>query len=563
MSLRRVTAGGAVAALMTFGAASPASPQSIGTFRWQLQPYCNVVTVAVSQSPGVYTLDGTDDQCSASGPRAAVTGEAFQNPDGSVGFGLHVVGAPGGAPSHVEATISLATLGGTWRDSAGAQGAFVFTPGAGTGGSPRPLAGIGSAAVNSAQVQLRVNGTCPSNQLMTGVNANGSVTCQSITGSGGGDITSVVAGSGLSGGGTSGDVTLGVAFSGPGLANAVARSDHDHSKFGADNTAVGAQALGTLSTGRYNTAVGGVALAGVQSGSFNTGVGYWALSRGSGGSENTALGYNALSHTSTGQGNVAGGSGALREETTGSYNVALGWGALVTHAGGDGNAAVGRRALFNYPTGASNTAIGTDALANLTSGNQNTAIGITAGANLTSGSLNLYLGNEGLSSESGTIRLGSGLFHSRIFLAATRNITTGQNNAIPVLIDSNGQLGTQSSSRRVKRDIVDLGAVGQRIQQLRPVQYRYIQAYDDGSRPLQYGLIAEEVEAVLPDLVAYGTDGRPETVKYHILPTLLLSEVQRLERDRHSLAERLEAQARELADLRVAVGELLRSLSRR
>jgi len=535
---------------------SPAGAQTIGTFRWQLQPYCNVVTVVVSQSAGVYTLDGTDDQCSATGPRAAVTGEAFQNPDGSIGFGLHVVSAPGGAPGHLEATISPASLSGTWRDSTGAQGPFVFTAGAGTGGSPRPLAGIGSSAVDASQVQLRVSGTCPASQLMTGVNPNGSVICQSIAGSGGGDITSVTAGAGLTGGGTNGDVSLAVNLAGSGSASTVARSDHFHQRISSDNTGVGASALGSLTTGRYNTAVGGISAFGLQTGSYNTAVGYGTMFPASSGAENAALGYNALADLTTGIGNVAAGSGALGNETTGSFNVAAGWGALAVHAGGDSNTAIGRRALIAYPTGAFNTAIGVDALLNLTSGNQNTAVGVSAGNQLGSGSLNLYLGNEGAVSESNTIRLGSGLWHTRLFLGATRGVTTGLNNAVNVVIDSNGQLGTISSSRRTKEDILPLGDAGLKVQQLRPVRFRYIQPFADGTKPMQYGLIAEDVAGVLPELVAYGADGRPETVKYHVLPTLLLSEVQRLERERQSFAARLDSQTRELAELRAAVSAL-------
>ncbi len=117
-----------------------ADAQSLGTFRWQLQPYCNVVSVAVTQNGSVYRLEGTDDQCGGGNDRASVIGTAFQNPDGSIGFGLNIV-TPGGQAVPVEAEISLAALSGTWRDSAGNSGPFTFTPGAGTGGSPRPTAG--------------------------------------------------------------------------------------------------------------------------------------------------------------------------------------------------------------------------------------------------------------------------------------------------------------------------------------------------------------------------------------------------------------------------------------
>jgi hypothetical protein len=115
-----------------------ADAQVIGTFRWQLQSYCNIVALVVTQTGGVYNLDGFDDQCGAA-TRAPVTGLATLNPNGTIEFGLTIVVTPGAAPVHVAAAIDLATLGGTWRDSTGATGNLVFTPGNGTGGSPRPL----------------------------------------------------------------------------------------------------------------------------------------------------------------------------------------------------------------------------------------------------------------------------------------------------------------------------------------------------------------------------------------------------------------------------------------
>ena len=131
----------------------PAVAQPLGAFRWQLQPYCNIVTVAVVQQGGQYLLDGTDDQCGAA-QAASVRGMAFQNPNGSIGFGLTIGTAPGGTTVHVDATISIASLGGTWRDSAGNSGTFVFTPGGSVGGGPRPVpsGGLAPASVTTIQV---------------------------------------------------------------------------------------------------------------------------------------------------------------------------------------------------------------------------------------------------------------------------------------------------------------------------------------------------------------------------------------------------------------------------
>jgi len=202
-----------------------AAAQPLGTFRWQTQPFCNVVAVAVTQVGGTYRIEGTDDQCGAA-TQASVIGMAFPNPNGSIGFGFTVVATPGGVPLAVEATVSLAGLSGTWRDSAGRTGPFVFTPGAGSGGPVRPTtAALGTSAIDTAQVQQRVAGTCPAGQAMRTVNQDGSVVCAPV---GTGTLTGVTAGAGLTGGGSSGVVPLAVAFAGSGAATTAARSDHVH-----------------------------------------------------------------------------------------------------------------------------------------------------------------------------------------------------------------------------------------------------------------------------------------------------------------------------------------------
>jgi hypothetical protein len=123
--------------MLTLLAVRSAQAQPLGTFRWQQQPYCNVVNLSVVQDGTLYRLDGYDDQCGA-GTRASAVGLAFFNPDGTAGIGLTIVTTPGGTPLHIDATVSLATISGTWRDSAGNTGPFVLTPGAPIAGSPRP-----------------------------------------------------------------------------------------------------------------------------------------------------------------------------------------------------------------------------------------------------------------------------------------------------------------------------------------------------------------------------------------------------------------------------------------
>ena len=131
-----------IATLVPLALAGPAAAQSLGTFRWQLQPYCNVITVVITQVGSRYRVEGTDDQCGAA-HAASVIGTAFVNADGSIGLGLNVVSAPAGLPQPVSALISLATLSGTWSGS-GQSGQFTFTPGAGTGGGAGPAPTTGA-----------------------------------------------------------------------------------------------------------------------------------------------------------------------------------------------------------------------------------------------------------------------------------------------------------------------------------------------------------------------------------------------------------------------------------
>jgi hypothetical protein len=144
----------ALATAFTWFAAT-GDAQSLGTFRWQLQPFCNAVVVEVTQAGAVYTVDGYDDQCGAA-QRAPLVGLATPNPDGSIGFGLNVVTVPGGRGVQIDARISLPGLGGTWSDSAGNGGTFAFN--ASTGGSPRPAPSSGGGGAIPPTFTLLTDG---------------------------------------------------------------------------------------------------------------------------------------------------------------------------------------------------------------------------------------------------------------------------------------------------------------------------------------------------------------------------------------------------------------------
>lgn len=320
------------------------------------------------------------------------------------------------------------------------------------------------------------------------------------------------------------------------------------------NTAVGYQALVNSTTASNNSALGENALLSNTIGVANTAIGQAALDASTTASDNSALGKDALGADTTGGQNSAFGKQALGANTTASFNAAFGWRALAFNTTGTTNTALGALALENNSTGTgnlavgagalqfgdsdNNTAVGNDALDN-GAGDNNIALGYLAGVDqLGSGDNNIYVGNHG-ANESNTIRIGTAGTQTRTFVAGIRGATTGAGDAVPVLIDSNGQLGTASSSRQVKRDIHPLGSM-RALMKLRPVSFRYRQ----GPPELHYGLIAEQVAKVLPTLAVYGKDGRPETVQYQELPALLLAKVQ--------------SQQRQIAHQRTQINRLIR-----
>ncbi len=200
--------------------------------------------------------------------------------------------------------------------------------------------------------------------------------------------------------------------------------------------------------------------------------------------------------TSMGDANTANGDRALASNTTGNFNVAIGASALVNNTIGGRNTAIGRSALSLNTTGSFNTANGYQALFNNTTGNFNIALGSSAGASLTTGDSNIDIGNVGFPGESATIRIGGP--QTKTFIAGIRGVTTGFNDAVNVVIDGAGQLGTISSSRRFKKEIRPMDNASEAILALKPVAFHY---KSDNTNTPQFGLIAEEVAAVDPNLV--------------------------------------------------------------
>jgi hypothetical protein len=289
---------------------------------------------------------------------------------------------------------------------------------------------------------------------------------------------------------------------------------------GSNNTASGAFALFSNVSGEANTATGVAALFRNTNGRFNTATGGDALISNTTGTNNTANGFEAL-RLNNGNNNTATGVEALSFNTTGNNNTANGVNALFMNNDGRQNTATGVNALFSNTTGSFNTAEGVRALSLNTTGDNNIALGNSAGVNLTTGSNNIDIGALGRTGEADTIRIGRIGTQNRTFIAGIHGVTTGVANAIPVLIDSAGQLGTMSSSLRFKKEIKPMDRASEVILALKPVTFHY--KSDKAGTP-QFGLIAEEVAEVNPDLVVRDENGEIYSVRYEAVNAMLLNE---------------------------------------
>jgi hypothetical protein len=332
------------------------------------------------------------------------------------------------------------------------------------------------------------------------------------------------------------------------------------------NTASGAAALFSNTTGSQNTASGFQALFANTTGYDNTAIGVLALTANTTGFSNTANGVSSLALNTTGSQNTASGAWALHTNTIGLYNTAWGYLALSQNATGSSNTASGSGAIQANTTGDRNTANGANALWSNTTGSSNIAIGYAAGTNLTTGSNNIDIGHPGVAAESSTIRIGTPGTQTRTFIGGVRGVTTGATDAVAVVVDSNGQLGTISSSRRVKDDIADMAGASSGLMNLRPVTFHYKIDQNAASRTLQYGLIAEEVAEIYPGLVARSANGQIETVLYQFLPPMLLNEYQNQQRTIDTLRAQVaaaDAQTRKLAEQVAALTRAVAALSDR
>jgi hypothetical protein len=286
-----------------------------------------------------------------------------------------------------------------------------------------------------------------------------------------------------------------------------------------NNTTMGYQSLFNNTTGDSNTGTGVNALYSNTTGVSNTATGVGALFSNTTAGLNTATGVAALFSNTTALNNTATGTAALYRNTTGSLNTANGFQALNSNTSGGSNTANGSGALFHNTTANNNTADGVGALANNTTGSNNIGLGTNAGSNLTTGDNNIDIGNTGVAAEPNTIRIGTS--QTATFIAGISGATASGGAA--VFVNANGQLGTATSSRRFKQEIKPMDKVSEAILALRPVTFRYKQEIDPKGIP-QFGLVAEEVEKVNPDLVVRDSEGKVYTVRYEAANAMLLNE---------------------------------------
>jgi hypothetical protein len=294
---------------------------------------------------------------------------------------------------------------------------------------------------------------------------------------------------------------------------------------GGDNTATGSFALGNNTTASSNTATGAFTLSANTTGSDNTATGASTLESNTTGSSNTATGWAALSFSSSGNNNTATGVAALcgcnsENTATGNNNTATGFQALLSNITGNNNTATGFNALVNNTAGSLNAAEGFQALAN-SSGSNNIALGANAGINLTTGNNNIDIGARGVGGESNTIRIGKQGVQKIAYIQGISGATVPA--GVTVIVDTNGHLGTVQSSARFKNEIKPMDKASEAILALKPVTFRYKHELDPEGVP-QFGLIAEQVEKVNPELVARDEKGQVYSVRYEAVNAMLLNE---------------------------------------
>ena len=305
--------------------------------------------------------------------------------------------------------------------------------------------------------------------------------------------------------------------------------------FCTNNVAIGYRAMANANSFAC-VAIGSDALV-ENTGQLNTAIGERSMEDNTAGAQNTAVGWASMIHNTTGLNNAAVGSAALGSNTTGNFNSVMGVNVANYNTTGSNLASFGYHALYNNTTGNNNTAVGANALSSNTTGNDNIALGNFAGSNLTTGDNNIDIGNQGVAAEIGTVRIGTVGVHTTVYIAGIKDTPLTHGTAVAVGITPDGQLGVRASSARYKEAIKPMDKASEAILALKPVSFRYKKELDADGIP-QFGLVAEQVEKVNPDLVARDADGKAYTVRYEAVNAMLLNEFLK----EHRKVEQLEKQ---------------------
>ena len=293
-----------------------------------------------------------------------------------------------------------------------------------------------------------------------------------------------------------------------------------------------------------NMAQGQSALLNLTTGGFNTAVGFLSLKTNTAGQSNTAIGAGALLSNTAGGANSAFGVAALASNLSGSGNTAIGYEALLSNTGeglnGNFNTAVGSFALKSNHNVTNNTAIGNSTLSNNTFGSRNIAVGQNAGNGVTDADNVICIGADVAGANVGNTCFIGNIYQKQV-----------GNDSLPVRVDSFGKLGTEVSSRRFKRDIKPMAHASEAILALNPVIFHYKSDSEDART--QFGLIAEDVADVNPDLIVRDKDGEIYTVRYEAVNAMLLNEFLK----EHKKVEEQQAM---IAELKSTVAEQQRGM---
>lgn len=474
------------ASVFVLCAAPLAAAQPLGTFSWQLQPYCNRLTLNVTQQSGIFTLDGFDDQCGAA-TRASATGIAFQNPNGTIGLGLVVVLTPGAGPVHIDATVSLPSASGTWRDNTGHAGTFAF--GVSGGGPPRPvLSGVSGLQFNIGdQPVLSARGI---DNLVVGVGAGAGTI-------GGSDNTFVGADAGTFSSGSNNTFVGSNARGAAGIANA---------------TAIGADAQVTASD---SLVLGSIA--GVNGAVASTRVGIGTISP------------DAPLEVVSSDGILATGYGissaiaVRRARGTEAAPLAIQSGDRLGFFGARGHDG----ASFSF----TQAAVVFDATETYTAAGKGTQIEFLTTANGSAGAATrMTIDHDG--------EVGIGTTVPLNLLHVNGDVRIGA-----CVYSAAGPTVSCASDARFKKEIRPLPALLDRVASLAPVRYSWRadefpeRSFGEGEA---VGLVAQDVERALPELVTTDADGY-KAVDYGTLPLLAIQAIRELKEKNDTLERRLAA----------------------